>query len=148
MNKYRTFYNSNKETVYIKRFSGECSHNPECLCYNPVSEVQEAGYVPPRVQVLNFLNAGERMMNYRRSLDLGIDPREEMALFDRNNDILDGYRMKKNFTEKLRAYEKAVKQRQDLENEEKEKLWQQYKSTLNVDTNTNSNAEPPTNNTP
>lgn len=74
----------NAKSVYIDG-AGQIFDSPELVNYNPVSFTEVAGYKPPRLQVLDFLIAGERLVASQKQKYYQSDFEE---VFDEKGDIV------------------------------------------------------------
>lgn len=74
----------NAKSVYVDS-NGQVFDSPELVNYSPVSFTEAAGYKPPRLQVLDFLIAGERLVAAQKQKYYQSDFEE---VFDENGDIV------------------------------------------------------------
>ena len=74
----------NAKSVYFDE-NGVCFDTPNSVGYNPVSFTEVAGYKPPRLQVLDFLIAGERLVASQKQKYYQSDFEE---VFDDNGNIV------------------------------------------------------------
>lgn len=138
-NNVRTFFNSSLKQTYIKTdlTTGEVeeSNDIETLYYNPVSVCERSAYKPPRSQVLDFLNAGERLLASRKEMyfqsqidkpDVNGDLQLPLTRSKTDYDMLDAYRDLKSYNNKLKEYERLVNERKMKKAEEDKKLFEEF----------------------
>lgn len=73
-----------KDLLYIDS-DGVVYDNPDLVGYKNYSVTEQAGYKPPRIQVLDFMIAGERLVSAQKAAyyQSAVEP-----LFDSNGDVL------------------------------------------------------------
>lgn len=138
---------SDVEVVYSDD-KGELFSSPSLVNYNPTSLTEQAGYKPPRIQVLDFLMAGERLIASQKAsyYQSDIEP-----LYSKDGDVLlpsllrsyNPLEAKKNidhFNSKLDEYKNMVASRKLEDHKrrvEEQKLYKEYyeknKGTVNND---------------
>lgn len=136
--KIRTFFGKPLKQTYTKvNFFGEVetSNDIELLYYNPVSVCERSAYKPPRSQVLDFLNAGERLIASRKELyfQSQIDKPDEsgdlplpLTRSKTDYDMLDAYRDLRSYNAKLKEYERLVNERKTKKAEEDKKVFEEF----------------------
>lgn len=118
-----TFSRFNCSSVYSNVDTGELFDSPELVNYDNFSLTEQAGYKPPRLQVLDFLIAGERLITSQQALyyQSDIEP-----LFDEDGEPIlprllttrDPYVAKKDidyFSSKLNEYKELFYNRKNEE---------------------------------
>lgn len=111
-------------TIYriVDEDSGEISEfvSSEHVFYNPISHTEQAGYKPPKSQVMDFLNAGERLLAAERRGYYDTDVLSEDVDFidlqlpkyrSSDYDLIDAHKALRNFNKKLDEYKLLVQQR-------------------------------------
>lgn len=111
-----------KDLFYIDS-DGVVYDNPDLVGYKNYSVTEQAGYKPPRIQVLDFMIAGERLVSAQKAAyyQSAVEP-----LFDSNGDVLlpsllksrDPYLAKKDmdyFNSKLDEYKDLFNKRKQDE---------------------------------
>lgn len=136
--KIRTFFGKYLKQTYTKvnqLGEVETSDSIELLYYNPVSVCERSNYKPPRSQVLDFLNAGERLVASRKEVyfQSQIDKPDEngdlplpLTRSKTDYDMLDAYRDLKSYNAKLKEYERLVNERKTKQKEEDDKKFQEF----------------------
>lgn len=136
--KIRTFFGKHLNQTYTKiNMLGEVetSNDIESLYYNPVSVCERSAYKPPRSQVLDFLNAGERLIASRKELyfqsqidrpDENGDLQLPLTRSKTDYDMLDAYRDLKSYNAKLKEYERLVNERKIKKAEEDKKMFNEF----------------------
>lgn len=134
----RTFFGKTlkQKYSYIDSETGELfeSDSIHLLYYDPVSLTERSGYKAPLAQVLDFLNAGERLLASRKelyfqsmveqpddngNLDLPVTRRQGYDLIDAFNDM-------KSINAKYVEYERLVNERKAKQKEEDDKKYQEF----------------------
>ena len=114
----RTFFGNTLNDFYEK--DGEFYSNPETAHYSSKVLVERAGYKPVRLQVIDFLSAGERLVSSRHEKyyqsqvdklennDLPL-PQTRKAGFDLN----DAYRANKEYNKRLSDLNRLIEERKE-----------------------------------
>lgn len=112
----RTFFGNTQKDYYYN--NKNYYNNPEIAFYSPDIVVERAGYKPVRLQVIDFLSAGERLVASRneRYYQSQVDkvenndlplPETRRAGFDLN----DAYRANKEYNAKLSELNQLIERR-------------------------------------
>lgn len=128
---FRTFYGNTHSDYYKK--DDKYYNNPEVAFYSDEIKVERAGYKPVRLQVIDFISAGERLMSSRREVyyqsqidtlnknDLPL-PETRKAGFDLN----DAFRRNKEYNAKLEELNNLIEKRKEEKRLEQEKQFAKF----------------------
>lgn len=130
----RTFFGNTHNDFYYNIEEDKYYNNPEVAFYDSTVVVERAGYKPVRLQVLDFLNAGERLLANRREVHYQseIDKLENNDLplpvtrLKTDFDLNDAYRLSKQYNEKLKDLNKAIENRKEQQRLENESLFKEF----------------------
>ena len=136
----RTFFGNTLKDYYKK--GDDYYTNPEVAFFSSEIMVERAGYKPVRLQVIDFLSAGERLIASRneRYYQSQVDklenndlplPETRKAGFDLN----DAYRANKAYNEKLSNLNKLIEERKEMKRLQQEKEFadfQEWKKSQTV----------------
>lgn len=131
--------------VYVDA-QGEVFDSPEKVGYLNYSLTEQAGYKPPRLQVLDFLTAGERLVSsvrekyYQSDLEPVFDDSGDIVLpkLSRSYDPLTAKRSLDDFNEKLSTYKELVYKRKQEEYDRRVSEQQKYKDFYDANHDKNS----------
>lgn len=130
----RTFFGNTLKDYYYNSSEDSYYNNPEVAFYDPTVKVERAGYKPVRLQVLDFLNAGERLLSSRRAVyyqsqvdklennDLPLPETRQKTDFDLN----DAYRLSRKYNEKLKELNEQIENRKEQKRLENESLFKEF----------------------
>lgn len=121
---------------YTNSDTGEVfeSNSIHLLYYDPVSLTERSGYKAPLAQVLDFLNAGERLLASRKELyfqSMVEKPSEngDLALPSTRRqgyDLIDAFNDMKSINAKYVEYERLLNERKAKQKEEDDKKFQEF----------------------
>lgn len=88
---------------------------------SPESKTEQAGYIPPQIQIERMMMSGAALNNYRREqYDFGseeeIDDTVSIPVRDPNFDLADGTQLANQVVQSLNQQQIAAKERAALEN--------------------------------
>ena len=94
---------------------------------SPESKTEQAGYIPPQVQIERMIMSGAALNNYRRELyDFGsedeIDDTVSVPVRDPNFDLADGTQLANQVNQSLMDQQKAAQERAAVEQNSAKKL--------------------------
>lgn len=135
--KRRTIFKSTRfddVPVYIDS-KGELFDNPDKVDYLDYTLTEQAGYKPPRLQVLDFLTAGERLISsvkekyYQSDMEPVFDSNGDIVMpkLSRSYDPLTAKRNLDDFNDKLSKYKELVFKRKQEDYERRVAEQQKYK---------------------
>lgn len=136
--KIRTFFGKPlKQTYsYTDEKTGEVfeSNSIHLLYYDPVSLTERSGYKAPLAQVLDFINAGERLLASRKELYFQsmVDKVTENGDLDlpttrrQGYDLIDAFNDMKSINAKYKEYERLLNERKAKQKEEDDKKFQEF----------------------
>lgn len=136
----RTFFGKTlKQTyTYTDEDTGEVSesHSIHLLHYDPISLTERSGYKAPLAQVLDFLNAGERLLASRKELYFQsmVDKPDEKGDLSlpvtrrQGYDLIDAFNDMKSINAKYVEYERLINERKAKQKEEDDKKYQEFLS--------------------
>lgn len=134
----RKFYGDPLKQNYTKidYDTGEVfqSDSVHLLHYDPVSLTERSGYKAPLAQVLDFLNAGERLLANRKELYFQsmvdkLDTNGDLPLPSTRRqgyDLIDAFNDMKSINAKYVEYERLLNERKAKQKEEDDKKYQEF----------------------
>lgn len=156
----RTFFGKSlkQRYSYIDENTGETfeSNNIEDLYYNPVSLTERSAYKAPLAQVLDFINAGERLLASRKELYFQSmvekpDSNGDLPLPNtrvQGYDLIDAFNDMKSINAKYKEYEKLINERKAKQKEEDDKKYQEFLAWKSENMRKSSTSSPESNENP
>lgn len=134
----RTFFGPSLKQTYseVNADTGQIfqSNSVHLLHYDPVSKTERSGYKAPLAQVLDFVNAGERLLASRKELyfqsmiekpdengDLSL-PKTRVQGYD----LINAFNDMKSINAKYKEYERLINERKAKQKEEDDKKYQEF----------------------